>query len=93
MKAIILYTLSPLNMTYSCHVTPLLAVLALWYSWIHVCTMNCYNVTTDIELMVNNFLGIWSILGIPNVDPYDGHVRLGRYLDYMWFGSEDYIIE
>jgi len=32
-------------------------------------------------------------LGVPNVDPYYGHVRLGRYLDYIQFGSEDYIVE
>ena len=43
--------------------------------------------------MIDKFLGIWSILGVPNVDPYNGHVGLGRNLDYTWFGSEDYIIE
>jgi len=58
MRAVTFYTLSPLNMTYSYHVTPLLAVLALWYFWVHVCTTNYCNVTTDIEPTVNNFLGV-----------------------------------
>ena len=55
--------------------------------------MNYCNVTTDIKPMVNNFLGVWSILGVPNIDSYNSHVGLGRYLDYMQFGSKDYIVE
>ena len=55
--------------------------------------MNYCNVATNIEPTVNNFLGIWSILGVPNVNPYNNHVGHGRYLDYMWFGSKDYIVK
>ena len=55
--------------------------------------MNYYDVTTDIKPTVDNFLGIWFILGVLNDNLYNGHVRLGRYLDYMQFGSVDYIVK
>jgi len=41
-----------------CHMAPLPTILALWYSWIHVCTTNCCDVATDVELMIDDFLGI-----------------------------------
>jgi len=32
-------------------------------------------------------------LGVPNVNPNNGHVGLGRHLDDMRLGSEDDIVE
>jgi len=55
--------------------------------------MNYCNVTTDIKLTIDNFLGIWSILGVPNIDLYNSYVKLRRHLDYMWFGNKNYIIK
>jgi len=58
--------------------TPLLAVLVLQYTWVHICIPNyCAN----IEPSVNDFLSIGSILHVPNINPYDGHIRFGGYLD------------
>ena len=54
--------------------TPLPAILVLQYAWIHICTPNCCDETT-------------------NVDPYDGHVGFGGYLDDAWFRGKDNIIE
>jgi len=58
MRAITPYTLSPLNMANTCCIAPLLTILALWYSWVHVCTMNCCNVATYVKPIIDDFLGI-----------------------------------
>jgi len=87
------HTLSPLNMANTCHMAPLPTILALWHSWVHVCTTNCCDVATNVELTIDDFLGILSSLGIPNVNPNNGHVILGRHLDDMRLGSDNDIVE
>jgi len=57
-RAIIPHTLSSLNTANTCHITLLSTILVLWYSWVHVCITNYYNVSTDVELMIDDFLGI-----------------------------------
>jgi len=93
MGTITFHTFSSLNMTYSCHMPPLPTVLTLQYTWIHICIPNCYNVATNVESLVNDFLSIRSVLSIPNVYPNDGHVGLGRYLDDTRFWCEDNVVE
>ena len=92
-ETITFHTFSFLNMTYSCHMSPLPTVLILWYAWIHIYISNCCDVATNIESSVNDFLSIWSVLSIPNVYPNDGHVGLGRYLDDMRFWCKDNVVE
>jgi len=43
--------------------------------------------------LVDDFLNIGSILHVPNVDPYDGHVGFGGYLDDAWFRGKNNIVE
>jgi len=81
METITFHIFSSLNITYSCHMPPLPTVLILWYAWIHIYALNCCNIATNVESLVNDFLSIQSILSIPNVYPNDSHVGLGRYLD------------
>ena len=45
------------------------------------------------NISVNDFLSVGSVLHVPNVDPYDGYVRFGGYLDNVWFRGKDNIIE
>jgi len=73
-RAITPHTLRSLYITDSHHMTSLPAILVLQYAWIHICTPNCCDETT-------------------NVDPYDGHVGFGGYLDDAWFRDKDNIIE
>jgi len=49
--------------------------------------------TTDVEPSVNDFLSVGSILHVPNVNPYDGHVRFGGYLNDAWFRGKDNVVE
>jgi len=68
------HTLSSLDTANTCHMAPLPTVLALWYSRIHVCTMDCCNVASYIELSIDNSLGILSHLDVPDVNLYNGHI-------------------
>jgi len=52
------HILGPLNTANTCHMAPLPTILALRYSWVHICAMNCCNVATNVELMIDDFLGI-----------------------------------
>ena len=92
-RAIMPHTLRFLYMTDSCYMTPLPAILVLWYTWVHICTLNYYNETTGVEPLVNDFLSIGSILCVPNVNTYDSHVGFGGYLDDVWFRGKDNVIE
>ena len=92
-KAITSHTLRSLYMTDSSYITPLPIILALWYAWVHIYTLNCCNETTNIEPSVNDFLSVGSILHVPNVDPYDSHVRFRGYLDNTWFRDKNNVIE
>ena len=87
------HTLRFLYTTDSCYMTPLPAILVLWYTQVHICTLNYYNETTGVEPLVNDFLSIGSILCVPNVNTYDSHVRFGGYLDDAWFRGKDNVIE
>ena len=93
MRAITPHTLRSLYTTDSYCMTPLLAILALWYAWVHIYTPNYCNETTNVEPLVNDFLSVGSVLRVPNVNPYDSHVRFGGYLDDIWFRDKDNIIE
>jgi len=58
MRSIALYTLRPLDTTYSCYMTSLPAVLALWHAWVHIGSANCSNETPNVEMSVDNLLGV-----------------------------------
>jgi len=58
MRAITSHILSPLNTANIYHIAPLSTIFALWYFWVYVCTTNCCNVSIDVELMIDDFLGI-----------------------------------
>ena len=72
---------------------PFPTVFTLWYSKVHVSTTNCGNETSNIEPPIDKVLCFHTALNVPDVDPYDGHIRFGRYFDYSWFRSQDDIIE
>jgi len=58
-------------------VSPFPAILALGDLWVHVCSPDSSNVLSYIEAPIDEHLGIGPALGIPYINPYDGHVRLG----------------
>jgi len=74
MRAITLHTFSPLDTAYSSHVTPLPTVLTLKNTQIYIGPAYCSDITSNIEMSVDNFLGVGPILHVPDVDLYDSHV-------------------
>ena len=67
--------------------SPFPAILALRDSWVHIHTPNCGNIVAYIEAPVNEEFRIFTALYIPDVNPNDGHIGLGRYFDNSRFGS------
>jgi len=60
------------------HMTPFLAIFALRYARVHIhIPYYCYK-TTYIEVPVNQFFCFVTTLDVLNIDPNDGHVRLGE---------------
>jgi len=58
-------------------VSPFLAILALGDPWVHVCFPDSSDILSYIEAPIDEHLGVGPTLGIPYINPYNGHVRLG----------------
>ena len=74
MRAIAFYVFGSLDMAYSCQMTPLPTVLTLRDTRIYVGVSHCCDNTFYIEMFVNNFLHIVTVLGIPYVNSDNSHV-------------------
>ena len=92
-RTVTLYTFGPLNATRESRMSPLPAILALGNSRIHTCASNCRNVIPYVKAPVYEHFGVFTTLYIPNVDPYDGHVRFGRDFDDSRFRRKRDIVE
>jgi len=57
--------------------SPFPTILALGDTRVHVCSADSCNKLADIEVPVNERFSTAPALDVPNVDPHDGHVRLG----------------
>jgi len=86
-------TFSLLGTTYSGHMTPFPAILALWDFWVHIRSPYHSNKASHIEVSVNDFFHIGTILHVPYVDPYYGHVRFWQNLYDSWFRCKNDTIE
>ena len=74
MRAVTLHTFSLLDAVHSSHVIPLPTILTLRNTWVYVGPVYHGDITSNIEMSVDNFLGIGSILHVPDVNLYDSHV-------------------
>jgi len=68
-------------------------IVTLRNAGIHVGAPYCSDIPTTIEGVIDEHFGLGTILGIPYVDPDNGHVRLRGCFDYPWFGSERDVVE
>ena len=83
-----------LNMVEHSCISPLLAILALRDTRIHIGTLNGSNILSNIiEASIGETFSLTSVLDVLNVKPYDWHVRFGQYFDYTWFWGEDNVIK
>jgi len=76
-----------LDSAWECHMTSLPAIFTLWDTWVHVGFLNGCDISSDVEISVNEHLGITATLDVPNIYPNNQHVRFWRYLYYSWFWS------
>ena len=54
--------------------TPFLAVFALEYIWVYICTPNSHYVASSVETPVNQTSSLALVLNIPNVKPDNGYI-------------------
>ena len=85
MRVIVFYIFGLLDSVHTGYMTPFPAVFTLWYSRVHICTMNCSNKAANVKPPINETLSFGAALYVPYIDPDDRHVQLGRYLDDSWF--------
>ena len=93
MRAIALHTLGPLNVADTSHVTPFLVVLVLQHTRIHIGTTDYSNIASNIEVSVNDLLGIRPILSIPDVNSDNSHVWLRWNLDNSRFECKNNLVK
>jgi len=55
--------------------SPLLTVLVLEYSGVHVYPADCNNVTIYVKIPINQTFGFETTLSIPNINPYNCYVK------------------
>jgi len=81
MRPIAFGTLRPLNVANPYCMTPLPTILALRNPRVHVGSLYSSDNALNIKMSVNDFFCIYAILDIPDINPYNSHVRLGKYFD------------
>ena len=81
--AVALDTFSSLESVWEHCMFPLSAVLTLRGVWVHVGIPNSSNVFFYVEVSVNEFFSLTTILDISYVDPDNGYVWSGEYIDDM----------
>jgi len=93
MRTITLHIFSPLDAAHTSHVISLPTVLTLRNAWVHIGLTYHGDITSNIEMSVDNFLSIGPVLHVPDVDSYDSHVRLRQNLDDSRFRCKNNIVE
>ena len=84
MWTVTLNTFGILNSTHTSSMFLFPTIFALGNSQIHISSMNCSNVTSNIEAATNKSSCFGTTLNVPNIKPYDGHVQFGRDLNDSW---------
>ena len=77
MSSIALGAPGDVRVTTKCQMSPLPTVLTLRNPWVHVCSVNGRNVSSNVESLIDDVLCTRTILRIPDVYPYYCFIRLG----------------
>ena len=92
-RSIALYTFQALNSARESQTISFSTVFTLRNTRVYISHSNCCNIPSDIKIPINKTFSLDSTLGIPNVDPYDHYIRLGRYFDYPQFGDKGNVVK
>jgi len=75
MRPITLDTLGPLNVTNTHCMFPLPTVLTLQNTRVHISTTYYSDETPYVEVPIYDSFGLGTVLSVPYVNPYDGHIQ------------------
>ena len=82
MRSVTLYAFWALNSARESWMIPLPTVFTLRNARAHISHSNCHNIPSDVETSINKAFSLDSALYVPNVNPYNSHIRLWQYFDY-----------
>ena len=71
----------------------MLPVLTLRDSQIHIGSLDCSDVTTNVEASINEHFGFQTTLEVPDVNPYYSHVKIRENFDNLQFGHDIDVVE
>jgi len=77
MSSIALNAPGDVRATTKCQMSPLPTVFTLRNPWVHVCSANSCNESSNIKSPIDDVLCVRTALGIPDVHPYYCFIRLG----------------
>ena len=69
-SSIALSTPGDMRATAKCRMTPLPTVFTLRNSWVHICSANGCNKSSNVESTIDDVLCARTTLGVPDVHPY-----------------------
>jgi len=69
------------------------SILALRDIWVHVCSLNHCNVTSNIKTSVNEVFSLGTTLRVPDINLDYSYVRFRRYFDDIGLGYKNSVIE
>jgi len=69
------------------------AIFALRDTQVHVCAIDCTNVTFYIKVPINEIFSFKATLSIPYINPDNSHIRFGRCFVYLRSKDKNNIIE
>jgi len=93
MGIIVFDIFGPMYVTHKSYVSLFPTILVLRDIWVHVCSSNCYNITSNIETSVDDTFSLRTTFRVSDIDPNHSHVRFGRYFDNIRLECENSVIE
>ena len=93
MWTITFYALGTLDSIYENSMSPLPTILILENSWIYICSTNCSDEASNIEVTIDKTLSLTSALDVPYVKPYNGYIIFWRNLNNSRSQSNGNVVE
>ena len=93
MSSIALSAPGDVRVTTKCWMSPLPTVFTLRNPWVHVCSVNSCNESSNIKSPIDDVLHARTALGIPDVHPYYCFIQLGWCFNDAWFWSQSRVLE
>jgi len=93
MRTVAFDTFRSMHTTHEGHISLFLTILTLIDTRIHICSLNCCNVTSDIEAFVDVTFGLGTTLRVLFINPNHCYIRFRKNLNNMGVESKNNVIE